>query len=513
MGILLLVPIALSSVARSQLIPDPETKLFDTTHVPTETFANAIAVDGDTAVVQAAIFDGTGIIDVVQVYVRSGSTWVQQATLSTPEALTGQGFGSYALAISGSTAVVGAAEAAYVFVRHGTSWNQQAKLQPSDPEVGNNFGNAVSVSQDTVIVSAPYAGGQTGAVYVFTRSGSIWSQQAKLVAGDGQPSDYLGYSVALDGDTVVAGAPGVGDFGFISGAAYAFVRHGSSWAQQAKLHADDAQSGDQFGASVALSGDSILVGAPLDDTIGGTNGGSAYVFTRDGTSWAQQGHLVPSDGATEEFFGVSVALDGDTSIVGEPYANNSAETHTGAVYAFSRSGATWTQVSEAVAPDGSTDDAYGEHVALGGNTLFVSSVGDNGGAGSLYIYELVTVGKWSALGSALAGTAGPPGLTGTGYLAAGSTTTLALTNAKSFALAPLFVGVSNLSAPFKGGVLVPKPDFIFPLFSDFSGKAVFGGPWPAGIPSGFTTFFQWWIQDPAGPKGFAASNALAGTTP
>ena len=120
---------------------------------------------------------------------------------------------------------------------------------------------------------------------------------------------------------------------------------------------------------------------------------------------------------------------------------------------------------------------------------------------------------WSDLGSGLVGMSGIPTLSGTGDLLASSPITLALANAKPFSFAPLVVGVSSITAPFKGGTMVPKPDVVFPLFTDFFGGTVFGGLWPAGVPSGFATYFQWWIQDPAGPKGFAASNALAGTTP
>jgi hypothetical protein len=134
-------------------------------------------------------------------------------------------------------------------------------------------------------------------------------------------------------------------------------------------------------------------------------------------------------------------------------------------------------------------------------------------AGAAYVFRLVTIGTWSNLGLGLAGTGGLPSLTSTGYLLAASPVYLSLTHAKAFSISPLVVGISAIAASFKGGVMVPNPDFVFPLFSDFAGTATFGGVWPSGIPSGFTTYFQWWIQDPAGSKGFAASNALAGTTP
>jgi hypothetical protein len=113
----------------------------------------------------------------------------------------------------------------------------------------------------------------------------------------------------------------------------------------------------------------------------------------------------------------------------------------------------------------------------------------------------------------MAGAAGLPALTSTGYLLAGLPVSLTLAQARPFSFSPLVVGVGLLASPFKGGTMAPTLDFSFPLFTDFFGGAAFGGLWPAGVPAGFTTYFQWWVQDPAGPKGFAASNALAGTTP
>jgi hypothetical protein len=113
----------------------------------------------------------------------------------------------------------------------------------------------------------------------------------------------------------------------------------------------------------------------------------------------------------------------------------------------------------------------------------------------------------------LAGVAGTPALVGTGSLFAGTPVALSLTQARPFAFSPLIVGLSAINAPFKGGTLVPNPDFVFPLFSDFFGAWSFAGLWPAGIPAGVTIRFQAWIQDPAGPQAFAASNAISATTP
>ena len=150
----------------------------------------------------------------------------------------------------------------------------------------------------------------------------------------------------------------------------------------------------------------------------------------------------------------------------------------------------------------------------GTNTLYLYEYDFGLVAGLIFGAQVTLVPEpWIDLGGALAGQAGSPALAGTGPLSSGSPVQLSLTAAKPFALSTLVVGLGTVNVPFKGGVMVPNLDLTFTLTTDFFGKSSFGGVWPAGIPSGFTTYFQWWIQDAGGPKGFAASNAVSGTTP
>ena len=162
---------------------------------------------------------------------------------------------------------------------------------------------------------------------MFTRTGTSWSQQAQLTAGDGAAGDLFGYSVALAGDTALVGAYG-NDIGAAAnqGSAYVFTRSGTSWSQQAQLTAGDGAANDYFGYSVAVSGDTALVGAYADDVGAAADQGSAYVFTRSGTSWSQQAQLTAGDGAAGDIFGISVALAGDTALVGA-YANDIGAGH------------------------------------------------------------------------------------------------------------------------------------------------------------------------------------------
>jgi hypothetical protein len=168
-------------------------------------------------------------------------------------------------------------------------------------------------------------------MYVFTRSGESWTQQAKLMTPDPVVWQSLGWSVAVSGDTAIAGARGDNAGGSYSGAAYVFTRSGAVWTQQAKLRASDPMANDEFGYAVALSGDTALVGAHYDDDWE-SNAGSVYVFKRSGASWAQQLEFTPDDAGVNDEFGAAVALSGDTALVGA-FQHDGPETGSGAAYA------------------------------------------------------------------------------------------------------------------------------------------------------------------------------------
>jgi hypothetical protein len=302
------------------------------------------------------------------------------------------------VAVDGDTMIVGAYEAelgldnhqgsAYVFVRSGTNWTAQAKLTASDGTWGNNFGRSVAISGDTVVVGAPaHAVGANdcqGSAYVFVRSGTTWTEQAKLIASDGAPYTYFGVSVAITGDTVVVGAPEY------DAAAYVFVRSGTTWSQQAKLTATDGTYSDKFGISVGISGETAVVGAWYDDVEDNMQQGSAYVFVRSGTTWTQQAHLNAADGAANDWFGISVAISGDTAVVGARNDDVGANTDQGSAYVFVRSGVTWSQQAHITASDGAANDNFGYSVAISGDTAVVGAyyddVGGNMDQGSAYVF-------------------------------------------------------------------------------------------------------------------------------
>jgi hypothetical protein len=326
------------------LIVNQEAKLNADDAAALDLFGDSVSVSGDTVVVGARGDNDDGSFSgSAYVFTRSGSTWTQQAKLNADDAAAEDFFGS-SVAVSGDTVVVGAfgnedggsnSGSAYVFTRSGSTWTQQAKLNADDAAAEDLFGESVSLSGDTVVVGArgnDDGGSASGSAYVFTRSGGTWTQQAKLNADDAAAEDYFGWSVAVSGDAVVVGAPGDDDDGSFSGSAYVFTRSDSTWSQQAKLNADDAAADDNFGWSVAVSGDMVVVGAYQDDD-GGNESGSAYVFTRSGSTWIQQAKLKADDAATGDRFGISVSVSANTVVVGAD-RDDDAGTDSGSAYVY-----------------------------------------------------------------------------------------------------------------------------------------------------------------------------------
>ena len=360
-------------------------------------FGYSIDISSDT-VVAGAWYEDTGGSNAGAAYVftRSGTSWSQQAKLVASNAGAGDQFG-YSVAIDGDTIVAGANNedtgaqdtgSAYVFTRSGTTWSQQAKLVASDAQAGDYLGWSVGISGDTIVVGAfgeDTGGSYAGAAYVFTRSGTTWSQQAKLVASDAQANDYLGRGeIGISGDTIVVGAYREDAGGSDAGAAYVFIRSGTSWSQQAKLVASDAQANDQFGRAVSISSDTVVVGASLEDA-GGTDTGAVYVFTRSGTSWSQQAKLVAENPSELDEFGISVDIDGDSVIMGATKEDTGSQ-DTGAVYIFTRSGTTWSQQKLLKASDVPADKRFGWAAAIDGKTAVGTSKLIDSNTGAAYTF-------------------------------------------------------------------------------------------------------------------------------
>jgi hypothetical protein len=404
----------------------------------------------------------------------------QQAYLKASNTDAGDQFG-VSVAVWGDTVVVGApaedggavgvngnqadnsaadAGAAYVFVRAGGTWSQQAYLKASNTEAGDEFGHSVAIMGDTIVVGAwredsdatgvdgsQFASGaiDSGAAYVFVRSGGAWAQQAYLKASNTGTGDRFGRSVGISGDTIVvganledSGATGIDgnemdDSASNAGAAYVFDRSGGTWSQQAYLKASNTETADLFGLPVAISGDTIVVGASWEDS-GATgvdgndadnsavNSGAAYVFVRAGGTWSQQAYLKASNTDASDWFGRGVAVSGDTVVVGAYFEDSDATgvdgdeaddslVNAGAAYVFVRAGATWSQQAYLKASNTESADSFGWCVAVSGDTVVVGAFGedsnavgvdgdqaDNSAAASGAAYVFVRTGSaWSQL--------------------------------------------------------------------------------------------------------------------
>jgi FG-GAP repeat len=273
-------------------------------------------------------------------------------------------------------------------VRSDGVWSRQQKLLAADARANDFFGTSVAISGETVVAGAPYEDGRgdpgQGLAYVFLRSGGVWGQQQKLDPVGATPFGAFGTSVAISGETVVVGAPfdhAAG--GFNQGSAYVFLRSGGIWSQQQKLEASDAAWFDNFGASVAISGETVVVGAPRDDIAAGFTQGSAYVFVRSDGVWSQQQKLEAADAAEDDEFGDSVAISGETVVAGAPYGDGAAGFTQGSAYVFVRSDGVWSQQQKLEAADAADGDRFGDSVAISGETVVAGAHYDDGAEGSL----------------------------------------------------------------------------------------------------------------------------------
>lgn len=288
-------------------------------------------------------------------------------------------------AISGSGSVS-------IYRRVGTEWFFEDRLQPSFPTTGYAFGESIALSGDTLLVGSPFdleSGLSAGAVHVYVFDGTTWVEEEVLTASDAQAGDQFGRAVALSGDRALVGAPADDDLGTSSGSAYVFDRTGTQWSEEAKLLPIDGVTSDEFGSVLSVDGGLCVVGARLDDP-SGQDSGSAYVFRRVAASWVEMQKLVPSDGAQGDQFGTGVAIDSLRVAVGSP--NDDGPSNSGSVYVFELQGLTWVESQKVRANDPSGQARFGASVDLDGSVLVVGTpLGDahslNGNTGCAYAFE------------------------------------------------------------------------------------------------------------------------------
>ena len=380
-------------------------------------FGGSVSISGDVALIGAQFDDDNGDASgSAYVFRRIGTAWIQEAKLTASDGAVGDHFG-FSVSISGDVALIGAqfdddngdaSGSAYVFRRIGTAWIQEAKLTASDGAAFDEFGSSVSISGEVAVVGAskdgntgPFNFDGSGSAYVFRRIGTSWIEEAKLTASDGTGGDLFGSSVSINGDVALIGADQAGPFGSTGpGSAYVFVKPPGGWVnmtQTAKLTASDGVASEQFGSSVSISGDVLVVGA-----IGGNGivpvSGSAYVYRWNGSVWVQQAKLTASDGAGGDRFGVSVSISGEAAVVGASRDDDACPgdplCNSGSAYVFVKPPAGWvsfmTETAKLTALGGAVDDWFGFSVAIDGATAVVGARFDDheagGNAGSAFIF-------------------------------------------------------------------------------------------------------------------------------
>jgi hypothetical protein len=380
-----------------------------------------------------------GVERTYQLTLRRGAPPTQDVYAKASNSGAGDQLG-YTMAMSGDTLVVGApyedgsattvngnpddgrpdSGAAYVFRRTGDIWAQEAYLKASDSAASDNFGQRVAISGDVIAIGAPYrdqdaAVIDSGAVYIFRRGNDgAWTQEATLSASNAGAGDYFGWGIAVQGDIVAVGAraedssaTGVGgnqsDEGTSdSGAVYVFRNQAGVWTQEAYIKASNTGREDNFGRDVALSGDTLAVGTFYEDGSasgvngnqeddGAVNSGAVYVFRLSNGVWAQEAYIKASNPGYEDNFGLDLELEQDTLVVGAPYEDsgasgingnqaNEGSRGSGAVYVFRRTDTTWVQQAYIKASNTGVDDNFGWSVALAGDLLVASAIGESSAA-------------------------------------------------------------------------------------------------------------------------------------
>jgi len=452
-----------------------------------ESLGASLAISGDTLVAGAPSGTGNGpLTGLARVFVHSPAGWTQQATLIAPDGIFNDGFGA-AVAIDGDTIAVGAprrvgdegmswAGAVYVITRSNSVWSLQATLIPNDRILGGYqdfFGRALAIEGDTLVIASDKIG--NGAAYVFLRSGAVWSQQAKLRASDGELYGDFGSSIAISQGTVLIGAPG--DY-----AAYVFEQGATGWVERQKFVSGTAPADSQryFGQAVAIDGDTLVVGATRWNDY--SPPGAAYVFTRANGSWTRRAMLESNADPESISFGAAVAIDGGTIVVGAPYRHLDPDVPSwiggaGAAHVFQGSGDTWTYAALLSGDQLQSIGKFGAAVLAIGDTLVVGAPRSGGANGSDdgHIYAA----RASALTQAVADHVATPEDT--------PTTVQVLANdaaGPTGSLSPAFIDLALLQRPRHGTASVDRASgtIVYTPTRDFSGDDTFtyvagwGGP-------------------------------------
>lgn len=369
-----------------------------------DSFGYDVAIDGNTALVGAFKADIDGVIDAgaTYVYVLGDNGWQKQAKLVAEPAFVDDTLGGK-VALKKNVAMLGVmlrddkgkdSGAVVSFEREVNAWKQRQVFTAPDAKPGDAFGQSIALTKNHLVIGAPrndVLGNDAGAAYIYKRENDTWRYQTKITASDGVAEDLFGISVAIDGNTILVGADLHDKKAENAGAVYVYVLEENKWKQEAKLMASDGGKTDIFGVRVALSENTALVSARRDDTEElGIDAGSAYIFVRDGSTWTQQAKLTSPDGQADDRFGRGVALSGDTAIISA--MNHDANgSNTGALYVYKKGSGGWRYTSKFVAKSSMPDDRFGWNVGLSNDIAIIATPNYNAKgqkSGAVFIQDL-----------------------------------------------------------------------------------------------------------------------------
>jgi len=369
-----------------------------------DSFGYGVAIDGTTALVGALQADIEGVKDTgaAYVYVRDNSVWRQQAKLVAQPAFAEDTLGGK-VALKKNIAMLGVMRrddkgkdsgAVVSFERESNNWKQHHIFTAPDAKPGDAFGQSIALTENHLVIGAPRndaLGLDSGAAYIYQRENDTWHFQTKITASDGAAEDLFGISVAIDGNTILVGADLHDEKAEDAGAVYVYAYDDNQWKQEAKLTASDGGKTDIFGVRVAISKNTALISARRDDIEGmGIDAGSAYIFVREGGIWTQRAKLTSPDGQADDRFGRGVALDGDTAIISA--MNHDANgSNTGALYVYKNGADGWRYTSKLLAKSSMPDDRFGWNVGLSDGVAIIGTpLHDAKGkeSGAVYIQDL-----------------------------------------------------------------------------------------------------------------------------
>lgn len=326
------------------------------------------------------------------IYKRELWGWVYKKVVIASDGASYDLFGN-SVGMDGEYAIIGAfrdddlgadSGSAYIFKGEDAQWSQQTKLRASDGRAGDRFGQSVSISGDYAIVGCPFHDDDmkdNGAAYIYKRTDTGWVEEAKLTASDAAAGDLFGWSISLSGRYAIVGSRSDDTHGSGSGSAYIFELREGEWIQLQKLTASDGVKGANFGYSVFMKGDQVIIGAAYENEATG----SAYVFEREGESWVEQAKLTASDGAECDYFGYSVSICGDYAIVGAMMDDDLGQI-SGSAYVFKRNVSGWSEHVKLTASDGSESNLFGSSVSIDGKYIAVGAEWHNSDIGASYIF-------------------------------------------------------------------------------------------------------------------------------